>query len=785
VATALSARSPFAFSPGILAATVTSSGLIAQQVAGKAVRDALFLSSFKTTHLPHMMVAASVVSLGSVLLMPLVTARVSPRRLMPILFAGSGVMLVLAWLLYRIFIGPGAVAVYLHTSVVGPILITTFWSVINERFDPHTAKRAIAPITGGGTVGGVLGGLAAWRASSLMSVPSAILVLAAINFLCALGVLLIPTHRTPMEAALSQAPAAPTPTSPAAEKEAGATNPKDAFGLLRHVKFLRNLAFLVGLGAIISSLLDYVLGAQAVAHYGKGEGLLWFFSIFGLAISVLSLVLQMTLGRIAVEKIALGVHIAVLPGVVALGGAFGIAVPGLISAAILRGSEMVHRNTLFRSAYELLYTPVSEKQKRATKVVIDVGFDRAGTIIGSLITMVVIYAFAANQVIILGIVVAFALLTLPVVGHLHTGYVAALKERLLEGAAAGEIGTDEDDPTVTAPPASVDPTEERIREDLIDHTSKLKDIGLPSHVPKEALPHAVTAPKSTRPLQTLVAHPEEVLAHASDLLSNDKERVTSALHQIADQQSRPVVGFALALLANNELGGEAIVSLRRIAPSIVGQLLDLLLDSNVDFVARRRVPLILASSPTQRTVDGLVEALTDQRFEVRYAVGRALLRIKMRARNAVVLPRERIFEIVCRECAREEQFLSVSDDEVLLTDPDSTETMAPLDIVIRDRVSRGLEHIFTLLSMVVDGVAIRLCFRALHQDDARYRGAALEYLQTVLPPDVREAIWPLLGEASTPLPTPRAAADVLQDLSKAIRLTNGERHPRADGASPA
>ncbi len=75
-----------------------------------------------------------------------------------------------------------------------------------------------------------------------------------------------------------------------------------------------------------------------------------------------------------------------------------------------------------------------------------------------------------------------------------------------------------------------------------------------------------------------------------------------------------------------------------------------------------------------------------------------------------------------------------------------------------------------MLSLLLEHDALRLCYRALHQDDDRYRGTALEYLETVLPAEVRDAIWPLLGAAEGPLPNQRASKDLLSDLSKAIKI---------------
>ncbi|UCC55265.1 MAG: hypothetical protein JSU75_07745, partial [Gammaproteobacteria bacterium] len=43
--------------------------MIAQQVAGKATRDALFLSNFDVTNLPKIVIAAAIASMTGVLIM--------------------------------------------------------------------------------------------------------------------------------------------------------------------------------------------------------------------------------------------------------------------------------------------------------------------------------------------------------------------------------------------------------------------------------------------------------------------------------------------------------------------------------------------------------------------------------------------------------------------------------------------------------------------------------------------------------------------------------------------
>jgi len=70
-----------------------------------------------------------------------------------------------------------------------------------------------------------------------------------------------------------------------------------------------------------------------------------------------------------------------------------------------------------------------------------------------------------------------------------------------------------------------------------------------------------------------------------------------------------------------------------------------------------------------------------------------------------------------------------------------------------------------------------MAFRALYLEDMSYRGTALEYLNTVLPSEIREVLWPHLG-AAEPLPTARAAHELLADLARAETAASPQPTPQ-------
>src|SRR5438128_6878650 len=97
------------------------------------------------------------------------------------MFAAAAVLFLLELWLSQYDIRLAAVAVYLHTALFGSASVSAFWSLVNESFDPHTAKKLIGRIASGGTVGGVVGGLLGWQASAHLSVAMMLALLGVMN----------------------------------------------------------------------------------------------------------------------------------------------------------------------------------------------------------------------------------------------------------------------------------------------------------------------------------------------------------------------------------------------------------------------------------------------------------------------------------------------------------------------------------------------------------------------------------------------------------------------------
>jgi len=124
----------------------------------------------------------------------------------------------------------------------------------------------------------------------------------------------------------------------------------------------------------------------------------------------------------------------------------------------------------------------------------------------------------------------------------------------------------------------------------------------------------------------------------------------------------------------------------------------------------------------------------------------------------------------------------VWESQRLLDDVDDSRFV---DGFLKQRAGQSLAHVFTLLSVVLPTVPLQIAYRGLHTDDQALRGTALEYLEGVLPRDIRDRLWPVLGdEPAAQAATARDRAQILADLvssNESIMLNlQGLRHRLAN-----
>lgn len=662
-------------------AMATAAVMLAHQVASKALRDAAFLAVWPTTALPLMVVAASVPVVAVVPVFARLLERFGPRIVVPAGFLLSASAHVVEWQLssQQQWV---AVIIYLHVAGLGALLLSGFWSIVSERFDPRSARQSFGRIAATGTVGGVLGGAAAAWIAMALPVDSVLLLLAALHILCAVGVLW-----------LGQAPVLLPGTDQA---------PSDrvfAFQALRESPHLRTIALMMVLVTAGAGVLDYVLKWSAAEKMQTGAGLLGFFAVFYGAVQLASFAAQAASGRI-LQRVGIGQTMSSLPAGVGLASAIALLFPVWQPIVLVRGIDAVLRNSLFRSGYELFFVPMDAAERRRIKTFIDVTCDRAGETLGALIVQVLLFTSAvylAREL--LGAVILLTAAALWLGRRLDRLYLGVVEQQLVRHAEHTPVilGTDTAWTIINlpvAPPAA--------------ETKSHKTV-------------VMTAPRKEDPRLRLLG----------ELRSGDRARVEAALDRLT-KPDRSQVAQVIDLLAWDDLVAKARLVLERVAGSHVGLLVDVLVDPATDFAVRRRIPRILGTLTSRRALDGLLHGLDDARFEVRYQCGRAIDRMLTRDSSLSVDPRV-AFEHVERELSVP---LQVWQGHRLIDQPDRDEDPDPTDLS-----HRNLEHVFALLAAVLPREPLEVALFGIRSSNPGLRGLALEYLESVLPPPILARLW--------------------------------------------
>jgi hypothetical protein len=594
---------------------------------------------------------------------------------------------------------------------------------VNERFDPYTAKRVVGRIGMGASLGGVAGGLLALGVSRLVRVPTMLALLAGLSVVAVLALL---RFRGPTE---------PQAASDTGEK----TDPSPLAGLriLGEVGYLRQVAAVVCLMALTETLLDYTLNATAAASFPRGRELMFFFAAFHTGVGLVALAIQTSLARRSLQVLGLAGTVAVLPIAIVGGGLAGVLAPRLASAIAARGLAGAFRNSLFRSGYELLFTPLVEHKKRPTKAIVDVGFDKLGSLLGGGIAMAAV-VFAPNSALraLFGLCAVAAVAAVYLARRLHGGYVGALEESLRSGSVRLDS------------------------QEVVDSTTRftLAQTGLV--LERETLLRQIqdlraeTAPAPGADVERGHGAGRELEPLVQDIVNLRSPRPAAIRRVLIDgpDLNPLLVAHVIPLLARNDVFIEAVRALRRVAPQVTGQLVDALADPTQPAAVRRRLPRVLKACDSQRALDGLVLGLQDESFEVRHQAGIALARISERNPGLE---------------ARDEQVLAVVRREL----QDSSAGRSD------EAIQRLLEHVFNLLSLTLEREPLRISYWAVRSRDT-LRGTALEYLDNVLPEDVRRALWPLLGVRGKPSRGRRTRQEVEDELVRSGSFSRSQLSAR-------
>jgi ATP:ADP antiporter, AAA family len=641
-------------SPQVRQAVFIAAVMMTWQVAAKTARDSLFLAVFPPESLLTVVGVSAVCSIALAYASSVVLRRVGPARVIPLGFLLSAAIHVAQWILLPVWQKPVTVFIYIYVVAFGPVLLSGFWALVNECFDSRQARRNFGQIAAFGTIGAVSGGLLAERVGILVNGPAILILLACLQVVAGMVLWQFASSATRSEE--QESPSLPQ--------------------VISNAPYLVGLSAFVLLAAMCTASLDYLYRAGAVAQFGRGPALVRFFSLFYAVTSGLTFLLQVGLAPLWMRRFGPGGTVAGLPFTVAASSAASVLIPGPMSVIVSRSLEQMARGSLYRSGYELFYTPMPAAEKRAAKPVIDIGVERAGEGLaagGIKLLLLTLPSSKFAPVLLLSTSAVSAIAAWLAI-RLDRSYVMVLER----GLANQAIQLDLED------------AQDALTRSVVMESTTAISLG--------------TGMSKTTRMSRIEPVDDPILARLTGLRHPDPARVRTAIREPGKWEP-VIVAQMIDLLARDEVARQANEALRAYLPSAVGQLVDRLADSGTDPKIRKRIPRLLASSKNPLAWDALFRQLGDHSAEIRYRCGRALAEIGER-HPEFRPPADLIFRAVERE---------LSDTEA----------------------KHRLSQLSNLIGLVLPPQSVHLAFRALQTDDAKLRATAIEYLESVLPQALR------------------------------------------------
>ena len=300
------------------------------------------------------------------------------RRFIPItyhFFAGN--IILFAALLYwadaqqTIWIGR---VFFVWVSVYNLFVVSVFWQLNVDLFNPEQGKRLFGLIAAGASIGAIVGssvtaGLARYVSPIFLLLGAAVLLEIAVLSVGRLSRLSPALHRDPAVATTDEAPIG-------GSIFAGITR---AFGS----RYLINVSLFVLLFTVTSTIL-YFQQAGIVSHGIRGRGAQTaFFATVDLCVNILTLGIQLFVTGRLVVLLGVALTLGLLPALTLIGFGALALMPTITAVAVFQVLRRAGDYAITRPTREVLFTVVPREDRFKAKSFIDTVVYRAGDQIGA------------------------------------------------------------------------------------------------------------------------------------------------------------------------------------------------------------------------------------------------------------------------------------------------------------------------------------------------------------------------------------------------------------------
>lgn len=348
--------------------------VIATLLIIKPVVNSLFLTGPGPEQLPFAYLLVAVTAILSSVIYAALSERLPILNLIKsTLLISVFCILALGLLLYLEFAkGWVLFLFYAGVAIYAVLASSQFWVLANLIFNVRQAKRLFGFIGAGAIVGGIFGGYLTTILAPVIGNRNLMLLAALLLLLCFPVLGKIKTS-FPEKFQFSKQKGRPVKTK------------ESAFKLILGSKHLLYLAGIIGLGVLTARLVDYQFSYAASQNIQDSDELASFFGFWLSSFNVISLLIQLFITQRIVGVWGVGFSLLLLPILLFVGGVLFLVFPELWVVILMRATDGSLKQSINRSATELIALPLPYALKKKTKSFIDVVVDSVATGIGGIL----------------------------------------------------------------------------------------------------------------------------------------------------------------------------------------------------------------------------------------------------------------------------------------------------------------------------------------------------------------------------------------------------------------
>ncbi len=308
-----------------------------------------------------------------------IVGRMPRRWALPMTLGGLVGLLVAFWVWFQSGSTWASTGFYFFGLILGILVISQFWTLANEVYDPRQAKRIFGFIGGGASLGGIAGSSLTLQAERI-GTANLLLVSAALMTLCLMLVTAIIKREKPeIKGSLTGG-------------EDEGVSSTEALRLLKNSRHLQTIALIIAFAAIGAAIVEQQLNMATEAAKGQGntDSITSFLGEVQLYTSIIGFVIQVWLVSKIQRYLGIGFALLILPISLGLTGSFMLVNGALLAPMIARVIDTSLRYTVDKTTREILFLPLPNDLKQQAKPFIDVTVDRFAKGLGALLVLVLI-----------------------------------------------------------------------------------------------------------------------------------------------------------------------------------------------------------------------------------------------------------------------------------------------------------------------------------------------------------------------------------------------------------